>query len=96
MKSAKFREMLSKEDFWWYFISRMDPGQQDTAEAVLSYDLDHTKTGTPSVLPNNPTWNGRCGFECMGGKLGALTLWAPISTEPLRRHRNIVPMRKPR
>lgn len=47
MKSAKFREMLNTEDFWWYYISRMEAGQQDIAEAVLGYERDHIKTGTP-------------------------------------------------
>jgi AbiV family abortive infection protein len=46
MKSAKFQEMLSAEDFWWYYISRMEAGQQDMAEAVLGYEQDHDKTGT--------------------------------------------------
>lgn len=47
MKSAKFQEMLSAEDFWWYYISRMEAGQQDIAEAVLGYERDHIMTGTP-------------------------------------------------
>ncbi len=47
MKSAKFQEMMSTEDFWWYYISRMGAGQQDIAEAVLGYERDHIKTGTP-------------------------------------------------
>jgi AbiV family abortive infection protein len=45
MKSAKFQEMLNTEDFWWYYISRMEAGQQDIAEAVLGYERDHIKTG---------------------------------------------------
>ena len=45
MKAAKFQEMLKKEDFWWYFIARMENGQQDIAEAVLGYERDHMKTG---------------------------------------------------
>jgi V8-like Glu-specific endopeptidase len=46
MKPAKFQEMLRTEDFWWYYISRMEAGQQDFADAVLGYERDHTKTGT--------------------------------------------------
>ena len=46
MKSAKFQEMLKTEDFWWYFISRMEAGQKDIAEAVFDYERDHIKTGT--------------------------------------------------
>lgn len=45
MKSAKFQEMLNTEDFWWYYISRMEAGQQDIAEAVIGYERDHIKTG---------------------------------------------------
>ena len=37
MKSAKFQEMLNTEDFWWYYISRMEAGQQDIAEAVRGH-----------------------------------------------------------
>ena len=47
MKSAKFQQMLSMEDFWWYYISRMEAGQQDLAEAVLGYERDHIKTRIP-------------------------------------------------
>lgn len=47
MKSAKFQELLKIEDFWWYYISRMEAGQQDIAEAVLGYERDHIKTGMP-------------------------------------------------
>lgn len=45
MKSAKFQKMLNTEDFWWYFISRMEAGRQDLAEAVLGYERDHINTG---------------------------------------------------
>lgn len=47
MKPAKFREMLSTEDFWWYFISRMEAGRKDLAEAVIGYERDHINTGVP-------------------------------------------------
>lgn len=47
MKSAKFQELLNTEDFWWYYISRMEVGQQDIADAVLGYERDHIKTGMP-------------------------------------------------
>ena len=46
MKSSQFQAMLQNEDFWWYYISRMEAGQQDIAEAVLGYDRDHVKAGT--------------------------------------------------
>jgi len=45
MKSSKFQSLLSAEDFWWYYISRMEAGQQDLAEAVLGYERDHMKAG---------------------------------------------------
>ncbi len=47
MKSDKFQEILNTEDFWCYFISRMEAGQQDIAEAVLGYEREHIKTSTP-------------------------------------------------
>jgi AbiV family abortive infection protein len=47
MKSAKFQEMLNTEDFLWYYIARMEAGQQDIAEAVLGYERDHIKTCMP-------------------------------------------------
>ncbi|WP_340161169.1 AbiV family abortive infection protein [uncultured Hoeflea sp.] len=47
MKPAMFQELLSVEDFWWYYISRMEAGQHDIAEAVLGYERDHSKTGKP-------------------------------------------------
>lgn len=45
MKPAKFQEMLKTEDFWWYYISRMEAGQLDLADAVLEYERSHIKTG---------------------------------------------------
>lgn len=47
MKSARFQELLNTEDFWWFYISRMEAGQQDLAETVLRYERDHIKTGMP-------------------------------------------------
>ena len=47
MKSGKFQQMLNTEDFWWYFISRMEAGHKDLAEAVVGYERDHIKTGVP-------------------------------------------------
>ncbi len=47
MKPAQFQNMLSVEDFWWYYISRMEAGQQDIAETVLGYERDQIKTDTP-------------------------------------------------
>lgn len=47
MKSVKFQDLLSTEDFWWYYISRLEAGQRDLAEAVFEYERDHLKTGRP-------------------------------------------------
>lgn len=47
MKTAAFQEMLNREDFWWYYISRMEADQHDIGEAVLRYERDHIKTDTP-------------------------------------------------
>lgn len=47
MKFAKFMKMPSTEDFWLYYIARLEAGQQDFAEAVLGYERDHIKTGAP-------------------------------------------------
>jgi AbiV family abortive infection protein len=51
MKPAKFKEMLNTEDFRLYYLSRMEAGQQDIAEAVLGYERDHIKTGTSFCAP---------------------------------------------
>lgn len=47
MKRAKFLQMLKNEDFWWYYIARMEAGQQDVADAILGYEQEHLKPGTP-------------------------------------------------
>lgn len=46
MKSSKFQEIMKNEDFWWYFIARMEAGHHDIATAVLGYERDHAKTCT--------------------------------------------------
>ncbi len=46
MKSSKLQELLSLEDFWRYYGVRMGAGQQDFAEAILSYERDHVQSGT--------------------------------------------------
>lgn len=53
MKSAKFRQMLSTEDFWWYFVSRMEAGHPDLADAAIGYERDHINTGVPFRNPND-------------------------------------------
>jgi AbiV family abortive infection protein len=49
MKSSKLQDMLNTEDFWWYFISRIEAGQQDIAEAAIAFERDHIRTGNPSL-----------------------------------------------
>lgn len=51
MKSSSFQAMLNIEDFWRYYISRMEAGQEDIAEAVIEYERHHIKTGTPFLPP---------------------------------------------
>lgn len=46
MKSTKSQEIMTSADFWWYYTSRMEVGQQDFAEMFLDYERDHIKTGT--------------------------------------------------
>lgn len=45
MRQNKIKELINCEDFWWYFISRLESGQPDLAEAVLEYDRNHVRTG---------------------------------------------------
>ena len=67
MKSNKLQEMLKIEDFWWYYISRMEAGQQDLAEAVLGYERDHIKTGTPFRPAKGSVMNSVYGLWPMRG-----------------------------
>jgi len=45
MKATQFRKILNTEDFWLYFIARMEAGNKDWAEAVIGYENEHVKTG---------------------------------------------------
>lgn len=45
MKTKQFQQILNTEDFWWYFIARIEAGNSDWAEAVLGYEKDHMRTG---------------------------------------------------
>lgn len=47
MKSKKYQDLLNTEDFWWYYVERLEAGQPDIAEAVIGYELNHIKTGEP-------------------------------------------------
>lgn len=45
MKQKKFQSILNTEDFWWYYISRIENEQQDIADAVLVYERDFILAG---------------------------------------------------
>ncbi|WP_339816552.1 AbiV family abortive infection protein [uncultured Paracoccus sp.] len=47
MKLAKLDQFLKKEDFYFFYLSRMEAGQMDIAEAVFKYEQDHMMTGIP-------------------------------------------------
>lgn len=51
MKTTKFEKMLTQEDFWWFFLSRMENGQQSLAEAITAYDRDYAATGEAFERP---------------------------------------------
>lgn len=51
MKPAKVQDLLKTEDFLWYYISRMEVGQFDFADAVLRYERNHFATGKPFLSP---------------------------------------------
>lgn len=58
MKAVKFQAILNTEDFWWYYISMMEAGQQSFAEAVMGYERDYISTGVsfnPSIGDNDAT-----------------------------------------
>ncbi len=50
MKARKVQELLDNEDFWWFFLSRMEDGELDLAEAANRYEHDHIRTGKPFRL----------------------------------------------
>jgi AbiV family abortive infection protein len=37
MKSLNFQKIAKTEDFWWYFITQIESGHEDFAEAVVQY-----------------------------------------------------------
>jgi len=37
MKSGKVNELLNTEDFWWYFIARLENDKKDLAAALIDY-----------------------------------------------------------
>jgi AbiV family abortive infection protein len=47
MKSAKFQEMLNQQDFWEHYLSRLDEGNHDIADAVKEYQHQVAKAAKP-------------------------------------------------
>lgn len=45
LKSSHVSELMNKEDFWWYYISRMEAGKMGYAEAVMQYRQDYALPG---------------------------------------------------
>lgn len=45
LKSSQVSELMNTSDFWWYYISRMEAGQMDYAQAVLQYRQAYAVTG---------------------------------------------------
>ena len=41
LKSSESMKVVNKEDFWWYFINRMEGGHKDMAEAVMKYRSEY-------------------------------------------------------
>jgi AbiV family abortive infection protein len=45
MKNSSVQKIFQTEDFWWYFLSRMEVGDRDTAQAVVHYDKNYLQKG---------------------------------------------------
>ena len=45
LKTAQLTELMNTEDFWWYYISRMEAGDTDYAAAVIKYRAEYQRTG---------------------------------------------------
>jgi AbiV family abortive infection protein len=50
MKTEQFQKIAKTEDFWWYYISELEAGRMDWADAVISYRDNFAKR---SVLFRN-------------------------------------------
>jgi hypothetical protein len=46
MDARQFHRILATDDFWWYYIARLQSGRHDCAEAVLDYDIGYFAHGT--------------------------------------------------
>lgn len=45
LKSSDYLALANKEDFWWYYISKLESGQLSYAEAVAQYRQDYSLRG---------------------------------------------------
>jgi AbiV family abortive infection protein len=45
LRTSQVSELMNKEDFWWYYISRMEAGQMGYAEAVIQYRQNYALPG---------------------------------------------------
>jgi AbiV family abortive infection protein len=45
MRSSHIKEIMEREDFWWYYIGRMESGEKDFSEAVLRFRKDFLLKG---------------------------------------------------
>ncbi len=45
LKAAQLAQLMNTEDFWWYYISRMEAGDTDYAAAVIKYRIEYQRTG---------------------------------------------------
>lgn len=45
MKTKRFQKIANTPDFWWYYVAQLEAGQQDFAEAVVSYQNEYGRKG---------------------------------------------------
>ena len=45
LKSGETSKIMNRSDFWWYHISRMEAGQNDLAQSVISYRQNYLLQG---------------------------------------------------
>jgi len=45
LKSTQVSDLMNAEDFWWYYISRMEVGQMSYADAIMQYRQDYALAG---------------------------------------------------
>lgn len=37
MKATEMLKIMNTDDFWWYYIGQLEPGQKDFSEATVQY-----------------------------------------------------------